>query len=428
MWFFLFAQTSNSRCHFSKRAFRIWLVILIILTLLVFISKPVLVQYYVHKGKAALKSRDFAVAIQSFSAAQDLDTSNPDAYFWLARSYRRAGKVNQVRALLDQAESAGFPKKRLQREWWLTLAQSGRISEAEPNLANMLLHPGEDGAEICEAFVHGYRLNLRFAEATRLLDVWQADFPDDPEPYFQRGMIAEMTSQWKLASEEYQTGLKMTPSRTKMRYRLAQALLKLHEAELAEAHLKRCQQELPEDFDIRLARADALSLLGAFRRARTLYLEILEKEPTSYSARRGLGRLELEQGDPFRAVEILQPLVEEWPGNVETRYFLIRALTTSKKKDEAENHSQIHQKMFQEMERLEDLFSKVVDRADDLELRHEIGTLLLRHHSREKGLEWLKSVLQIEPNHQKTHLTLAAYYESSGKTELAKKHRAYAGE
>ena len=66
---------------------------------------------------------------------------------------------------------------------------------------------------------------------------------------------------------------------------------------------------------------------------------------------------------------------------------------------------------------------EVVERPDDIELRYQIGTTLLKYASPDDGAKWLGTVLQLDPDHAKAHLGLAAYYEARGEREKALAHR-----
>jgi Tfp pilus assembly protein PilF len=65
----------------------------------------------------------------------------------------------------------------------------------------------------------------------------------------------------------------------------------------------------------------------------------------------------------------------------------------------------------------------VLDRPGDVEVRYDIGMTLLTYGSPEDGAKWLLTVLELQPDHKRTHQALAVYYESLGEWENAARHR-----
>jgi predicted Zn-dependent protease len=58
----------------------------------------------------------------------------------------------------------------------------------------------------------------------------------------------------------------------------------------------------------------------------------------------------------------------------------------------------------------------------DVDLRYQLGSMLMRYRSREEGVRWLRSVLLVVPLHRPTHVALAEYYEKTGDTVRSKRH------
>jgi len=127
------------------------------------------------------------------------------------------------------------------------LAQSGQMREAEPHLRQLLLDPGEDGQEICESYVIGYLRNRQLWKAMPLIDVWQAEFPGDPQPHALRGAQLQEAEQWQDAIAEYQKVLEWTPRDTRIRRQLAMCLKEARRHDEAEREFRQCLQETPQD-------------------------------------------------------------------------------------------------------------------------------------------------------------------------------------
>ncbi|MFV1967636.1 MAG: tetratricopeptide repeat protein [Pirellulaceae bacterium] len=413
----------------KKRSFRTGLGVLALLVaaLAVYQAPALRVWYRIRQARQRIAERKAEAALQVLKDTVTLAPGNAEVQFWLARTCRLTGRTNEVRSHLDRALQLGETGRRLDREWWLTLAQSGRITEAEPHLAGLLQDPAGDGPAICEAYFHGFRSNLRFVEANGLLDVWQADYPEDPQPHFLRGLCAAMVQRDQLAIEEYEKGLQMEPGRTEFRLRLADMLAKSNEHTRAEPHYRRCLREMPGNADALVGLGNVLTSLGKHEEAAACFREVVQDAPHHFAARLGLGRLAQFRSRPEEALRWLEPLVEEWPGDAQVQYAMAQALQAAGRRDEAEEHLKIYKESFKRLERLEDLFEEIVEHANDVDRRFEIGSLLLMHHSRENGKAWLKSVLQLDPNHREALLLLADYYAKRGQVQRAAEYRQRAG-
>ena len=135
-----------------------------------------------HQAQAHLAARHPELAVLALQPVLQKDPQHAEAHYLLAKAYRRLGEMKQVHNHLASAVRLGYDGKAIVREQWLALAQSGQMREAAPHLPDLLIQQTEDVRNVCEAYVNGFFLTNQFADAFRLLDVWQADFPNDPHP------------------------------------------------------------------------------------------------------------------------------------------------------------------------------------------------------------------------------------------------------
>ncbi|MBI3862203.1 MAG: hypothetical protein HY290_09940 [Planctomycetia bacterium] len=171
-------------------------------------------------GRKAHAVGDDAGALEQFLAAERLDPRDAETQFLLVRTYRRLGRANEMTGRLQQARDCGLPVQRLERELILAKAQSGLLAQLEPALPKMLTSAGEDGPEICSAFVSGYMQNYEFEKAGQILKAWIGDYPNDPEPRIAFGKISLHFNNYPEAEKEFRLALKLCPE-----YRGAVALL-----------------------------------------------------------------------------------------------------------------------------------------------------------------------------------------------------------
>lgn len=423
------ARSSKTQASPNKRSGRIGrgrrariVALMLVLVALLFAVNPARVHYLMLEGREDLQSGSPEAALEVFEKARELAPDRAETYFWLARAHRKLGHLQEVRENLDRAKSLGFDAERLRREWYLVLAGRGYTHRVEPHLSEMLAHP-EDGIEACEAFSTGYCLNLEFEKAHLLLDVWQADFPDDPRPYLRRGQILAGEEKWGKAETQFRKALERAPHETKARSGLAETLI--HQGRLDEAarELKTILRDDGGNEDALLCIAKLSQERGELELAAKTFRRVLEQNPDQFDARLSLAKVLLKMNQPQEAEQHARQLVEKWPQDLQAVYTLAQALQQSGRGDQAEEYYARFSKMQDALIRLEELKRVVHQKSDDPEIRYELGHLLLRHVSREEGVAWLQSVFYYAPNHEEAHRTLAEYYEKIGDTKLAEQHR-----
>lgn len=380
------------------------------------------VEYELAQARAALERRDATAALERLQGVRRLDADNAEAHFLTARAYRRQGRLDRVRDHIERAWKAGYPVRRLEREQWLALAQAGQMDQAEPHIRELLLNPGGDGPEICEAFVNGYLRNYRFTQALRIIEAWEADYPQDPQPHVCRGIIAQHLKRWPKAETHLREALQHNPERTDIRLRLAEVLAELHKYDEAEREYRRCLDEEPDKSEALAGWARCLMHQGREEKAGQIFRRIVESEPENFSARLGLGKLALSRGKPQEALEWFEPLVEDFPSNLQVRYSLASAFQAAGRREKASQHFEFAASANEALTRVQRLTEKVMQNPELVKPRYEIGVTLLKYDSPKDGLGWLHSVLNLAPDHQPTHRALAEYYRKQGNVKLARRH------
>jgi len=333
------------------------------------------------------------------------------------------GNLDQIPAFLRRAQQLGGDPSRAERETWMAWAQSGRLREAEPHLAELLTDLRDDGADVCEAYVQGYFSNLRVNEALRLLDAWQRDYPDDAQSYFMRGYLMQTLRRWADAAAAYRRGLELAPEKTMVRCRLAEVLTEMDQVDQADEHFRRCAEESPEAPEVFTAWGNCLAMQGDVAKARELLDQVLATTPNDFNALRQLGESELSKGEFERARGHLEKAARQRPYDTTTRNALGKALRAQGRDDEAQVHFDYVAEAEESIAQMERRLRVVLDRPEDVEVRHEIGLTLLKYGSPDDGVKWLLTALELQPDHKPTHQALAAYYASLGDWENAEVHR-----
>ena len=418
-----------SRCWpRSRKAQLLCLSGLVVLTAALLAGPSLWVEAQIFYGRRALEARRAEQALRHLRSAQRWDPRNAEVQFLLARAQRRLGRFDLVRKHIQRAWTLGYPVESLQREQWLALAQSGQLSEAEPHLAALLRDPRGDGPAICEAFVDGYFATYRFDQAFLLLDAWQKDYPYDPQPYVFRGLFLEHVGQWAKAVEPYRKALKLDPQRSDVRLRLARTLMQLQEYDEAAEHFARCLKEDPDDPDVLAGWGRCLVRQGKSAEARRAFQRALEIDPEHFDARLALGQLALADGRNQTALKRLTEACRERPHDTEARYALAKVLQAEGQTEAAKSHFQFVADARAALARAQSLMERIRTKPDDFEARYQIGITLLKYDDPAHGVAWLKSVLELRPDHRPTHEALADHFAENGLHKLAERHRRLARE
>lgn len=365
------------------------------------------------RGQAALEVRQLNAAYAWFDRADRFNSGYGTHKFAMARVERLRGRSDRMQAHLDNAIRDGFARDRAQREQILAQAQSGHIQQVERALSQMLMSPGDDGPAICEAMASGYLAVFRLSEAMAILEGWSRDYPSDPQPLVVRGMYFSQRQAWAQAAAEFEKALGLAPRRDDVRVHWAEALRNLHRLDQAREQFERASRTITDSPAVWVGLGRCLMESGRMTEARQAFEEALRISPKSWEAQFWTGKLLANEGDHARAVPILETAYRERPFEPDVRYSLALALQAAGRTDEARKHFDYiaaQQKAQSELRnKLEDL-ERTPSRID---LRYEVGMILVEYGNPQEGLSWLKSVLDLDPTHPGA---LAAVKQYSGQT------------
>lgn len=370
------------------------------------------------RASAALHNRDTATAQFWLDAAEVGVRNHPETAFLRARWKRRLGDLAGVRFYLEKAFQCGVAPARLEREQWMTLAQSGQMREAEPHFAKLLGDPGTDIHEICEAYTAGYVRVHRYGDAIKVLDAWLADYPDSSHARLLRGRVLRHLDRAHEAETDLRRAVTLSPKLVDAQFELAQVLRESKRPEEAIEHYDKCLRDQRLADPARIGRSISLKMIGQVEMARGLLRQVVANNPEQADAAYELGLLELEAGDAQAAVEHLQRASKLNPTKLEPRYSLLQALQMCGRREEAEIEKAFVEEARETSERVQLLSDASQANPADAEIRFKLGELLIRRGRAAEGLSWLQSVLQISPGHAGAR-ELLEHYNSSKPTSAS---------
>ena len=374
---------------------------------------------------SALSRRDYGVAWDRAQLASRLDHDNPETEFLIARLERKRGNLEQVKRHLQRAAAQGLDSDRVHREELLALAQTGALSGIIKELDQLLINHSDDGAEICDAYVNGLLVNGQLVEADALIQQWQQAFPDDPQPDYLLGRIAEFNRNFVGAESLYRKSLAKNKQYFLAANALGRVLVELNKWEEALKTYEVCLA-FPNPAPAKLGVARCLTNLGREEEALLLLRSLAEMpkdklndalrqlgEPTEIDVFSfELGSLEAKHGRPEEAVNLLNRAVEYNPKHREARYQLARSLMLIGRADEAKKHFDWYQETQEKVAEINRVLDQVKLHPHNLDLRCRLGMLYLEVGSANAGVFWLRSVLAEEPTHSVAKETLAKFRAS----------------
>lgn len=380
------------------------------------------------RANAQMRGRNLDGADWWLDVASRFPFGSAKNEFLRARLARKRGDSRAMIDHLQKASKLGYPQIDAQREQWLALAQAGQMAEAERHLAALLMDPRNDGAEILEAFAHGYIKIYRQNSLLSVLEEWIKNYPDDAEPLYLRGHLWSDLVRWKNAEKDFRDAVARDPNHFAARLGLADTLVSNKKPQEALEHFKVAERGDAQRLDAKVGQAKCHNNLGAPDEARRLLEEVLAVEPDHLVANIDMARIALGAREYERAYQLLQSLVEEHPRNYDLRQVFSSALRRVGKTEEADQQSDAVADARKALQRAHNLSLKLQKDEANVDVRYEVALIHLKYSSEEEGLMWLYGVLNYDADHKPTHEALANYYEQKEDRtftdrQTAEKHR-----
>lgn len=413
--------------HLPRRTWYL-LGLLIPLVLMAVLGRGIFASIPIGSARESLRQRNLPAAESALEWARWLAPKNGEIALLEARIRRKQGRIEEAMECLKQARELGQEEKAVKREEVMMAAQIGRMHEAEQHLEAILDSPEGDTQEICQAFVSGYILTCRFESAMQMINAWQADFPDDPEPRYMRGLIQKQLKNWQEAEDELLAAVTLDPTHGDAILLLADVLMSREHPQQALDWYQYFRSSQPRHPEAEIGAAKALRILGRPEEARTIIDNLLQQDSSNALAQVEMGELELAAGRYDEAVEWMQQASDRRPNDISILFRLAAALSAAGRPNEALPHFNRAEAAKTALGRVSDLTRQIYSTPNDLAARTELGKILIEQGSTREGVFWLKSVFDFDPHNRQAHEALAGYYESRRSVdprfaELAAEHR-----
>jgi predicted Zn-dependent protease len=411
-----------------------WLLRLV-LVLLVFglITPQAWAWYHFRTAKSALAKHHPEAASRSLSSCLRVWGNRPSVRLMASRAARQAGELQAADQELRAAQSlTGDATDETAFEWALLQATGGNVREVEEYLQKRVAQSPEVGPLVWEAFAVGYLRIYRTLDAMNCLSLWLRREPENVRALELRGATYVTGKGVVRGVEDYLRVLELDPTRRDTRWKLTQCLLSLGSYDQAAKHLEWFIQEKPDDPGISAHLARCYNMLGRPQDARRLVEAALVNHPDDGPCLRTRGQLALTNpGNPdVAAAEIdLRRAVALMPEDYQAQQLLFQALQQQGKIDEAKQQLIVVEAIRDRAARIGELQSRqLAEQPLDPALHYEMAVLMIRSGQAEIGERWLRTALDLDPEHKPSHAALADLYESRGDKARAEEHRKKAAE
>jgi tetratricopeptide (TPR) repeat protein len=390
------------------------------------------VTWQVHSARQALSEGNPSAAVAALRQAESVDPHRAEVAFLLGRALRRAGKLGEAASYLERSAAAGWPMEevRLQRE--LLLVQSGAFAPAGDFQEEFLSKGASDDTaeEIYEARAKGFYSTYRLGDALLCLEFWLKWRPHARQARIWRGEIYERLERLPEAGQDYRAILEHDPQDVEVRIRLAETMLPRNDAQGALAEFETCLKIRPNDAAALRGRLKCLRRLGELEGVNEGLTALLDRE---LSARDRadvlyeLGEMSLYNKAYHQAIDYLTRSRQADPTYMVVDQSLSIAYARLGMTELAEETKQRCKQSLARGSRLADITRQMLREPRDPELRYEAGMILMAEGLKKEAAAWLKTALDCDPSHRRSHAAMADYLAEIGDPDGAAQHRKLAG-
>lgn len=307
-------------------------------------------------------------------------------------AYLRLNQNGKMLRLLNTVAAGDTHQTHWEPYRQLAAAQQGDLAAA-----NWLLRAGDvhlPPQSVYEAAVRCQQFNDRFDWARKLLDGWEADFPQDAVQYYQRGRVAELEGKSEQAMQHYATSLKLQPGLGRANYRLG--LLQQETADyqaaihsfsklatgpyhaIGQIELADCHWQLRNNDQAWQEIGEVLAIHPA--ELVDLYFEV-ERYMEDDQAALVAAKIAEAQGRLEPAVELFQRAFRYNPRTAQGQHCVIRLLKQLGRDGEAQLWQQRQEKLLVMRRQCTDLRSQLQEQADPLAARLQLAELYFQCES-----------------------------------------------
>ena len=384
--------------------------------------------YGLAAARRALRDGDVALASKTLARHAVRGERSPEWHYLSAHALRRENRFPEAERRLARAKAMGWDADDIRREQLLIKARRGEIKQVETQLGEMIQSgvSEEAAVDILESMSQGYWTAFYVNDALYCLECWQDWQPENLAPRLWIADLYERTARPDQAIAAYREILEVDANRHDLQARLGELLLKKLQVDEAAEMFAQSLAAAPLTADSLLGLAECRRRQGANDAVKKLLHDALTLDLAPSQAARAtglLGTLAAEDGDYVQAVWLLEKSLSLDSNDPVAHTALAAALTALGREELASQERQLARETSNRRSRFVRTTRRVLEEPANADLRCEAGLILFEQGNWAEGAGWIKTALEIDPQHAAAHEGLAKYYEHVGNLELAKEHR-----
>ena len=389
-------------------------------------------------AKNALLANDEKLASSWLKVAQALSPSSPEQHYLLARAARLRRDHNEMSKQLLAAYSGGYERELIDKEQCLALASIGELDPLiEGKIKKWISQNGPDRADFVDAYANGLAALSRFDDASKVLEAYEEDFPNDPMVNYRFGLMNEHIKSTEQAEDEYSQALKKDPKHAKSAWRYARLIRGRNQPDKAIEILKTIQKG-PQEIAVKTFMASCYCQMGELDVGRNLFKEVvsidrqtcldsylsIDESPERLLAASELGVVESNLGHFEEAKKYLEMALAENPQDFIARIAYAQVIRRLGDPVRADSELAIVSTERAEFDKITGLRDKIKQDPNDAQSKFDMGQILFKYESERFGLFWIRSALTSDPNFKAAHAFLADYYKKKSLENEAFKNKA----
>ncbi len=359
-------------------------------------------EYHWRQAKKAIYNYDLKQAQEHLEECLKVRPTDGEVLFALARTLRRAGKLDEARDYLKKANQHHWVSNQVKLEVLLIKAQTGYLSQLVKQLQEILEEGHLDDRFILEALVIGYFRTNFLTEAHRWATVWIDQHPDDWLARYWHGVVLEAGNQFSLAKDEYEVALELNPDGFELHLRVAEVLMHNKASEETLAHYEAVLKTDSTNPIALHGLARCQHSLRSREVAKATLDRLIETNPKFIGAYTLEAQLAEEEDNVDEALDWLKKAQAIDPNDRQTNQRLIEVLRRLNRDAEAKEVEARTREIEKQLLRLDDIRKEVLSLPKDVALRNEAGNILLQLGKPEDAFWWFISAFFINSKDKPT--------------------------
>ena len=348
----------------------------------------------------------------------------PDHYLLAARAERRLENLSEAKKLLDLCQRLqGSETDAIKIERALLRIHEGELLEVEQFLRESITNNESHAVEILDLLSAALEVNYREAEAQRCLDELLRRQPEHFDALVRRGRTARNMGWQEDAIQYFQRALRLRPEVDNVRIILAETLVNYGHYDQAREQYEQLSQKQSQNPAVPFGLALSYLGTGESNKALQLFNQLIAANPKNWVALNERGKLAIQLDKAEEAVADLRLAESLAPADVAPTH-LVSCLLLLGRHEEARKYQEKVARIHADRKLATDLGDRIREQApNDPELRYQLGTQLLRTGKQRDGVHWLRTAIEKDPNHRKSHEALLDFFQSVNAIEQAEYHR-----